>query len=81
MTSIAGRRRIWLMTRKSHRMEWSTEVRPDARGAGAPEDDLPVRLDIERIKRSLAAPRHTIPPGLTPEEIRQFILAAARGQK
>lgn len=66
------------MNRKSHRMEWSAELRPDPRGASAGSQELPVRVDIDRMKRALAGPSIEIPKGLSREELRAFILAAAK---
>jgi hypothetical protein len=48
---------------------------------GLDDDDPPVHIDVERMKRALAGPRFEIPPGLTAEQIRRFILDVAASTK
>ena len=43
-------------------------------------DGEPIHIDIERMKRALAGPRWTIPPGLSHEELSQFINDCAAGK-
>lgn len=40
-----------------------------------------VHIDRVRMDRALSAPSFTVPSGLTPEQIRQFILKSVNGEK
>jgi hypothetical protein len=45
-----------------------------------PDDLPPVHIDIERMELALAGPRWTLPHGLTPEQIGQYITDSAEGR-
>jgi hypothetical protein len=44
------------------------------------EATLPVHIDRERMERALAGPFWTVPPGLSREELHQFIQDCADGK-
>lgn len=55
-------------------------VRPSLKPQARIPGTVPA-IDIERLKRALSGPTYMIPNGLTPEEIREFILRAAASKK
>lgn len=55
-------------------------VRVDKPFQKAPQIASPVLIDLDRMKSALAAERFTMPQGLSREEMRQHIIASARGK-
>lgn len=43
-----------------------------------PSVDAPILFDMERMEKALNGPTFTVPPGLSREQIRQYIIDTAK---